>query len=677
MAEQDQPERHGDAESYTHEPNMIGGPVDPPAEPATLYGNVVKLQDTRRVPIVPAWLRNGDQRKAFSRQFLNLALYLIGLHTTRAPKYVGKMAVFAPWGLLVLLGRQLKWATHPDLSALMSAAARSKDLDRGPQIAAKVAAARKARFLALGGEVAGVAAVGSLLWFAAPVWAVYVAVAVAIPVFAWVGRPADKPIIDRVLDGPRFTRLTGEMVRRAVVDLGIGVKEPGQISFPSPGVHKDGPGWLARFNLPGAIVATKVLEKREGLAASLRLPIDQVWPEVGPDHPGQVDLWVGYMPSSRMGQPTWDLAKPNARTSVFDQHPFGTDARQRPISTVLFERNFLIGGQPGSGKSYGARTLATIAALDPTCELKIAEFKGTGDFLDMQHLCSTYAVGVDDEAFQVGIDIIDWALAECERRGTRIRKAKQRGEAPMGKVTPELARKKGSGLHPVFILLDEVHELFGFDKETADKAERAIKRGRALGIIIVLATQIPDSKSLPSNITRCVTVRWCMSVGGQVENDMILGTGAYKRGLSGTAYRPGADAGWGVIVGLAVPGSVRSFFPKPEVAAAIVARATLLRGGIVGDQAEKVKARDMLADVRAVMLPGEPGLPWGVLAERLAELAPETYAGITGDMVREALARYDVPSQNVRAKVAGDWTNLKGVRRDALEEAVQRRAIED
>jgi S-DNA-T family DNA segregation ATPase FtsK/SpoIIIE len=403
--------------------------------------------------------------------------------------------------------------------------------------------------------------------------------------------------------------------------------------------------------------------------------VDQVWPEVGADHPGQVDLWVGYMPSSQMGQPTWPLAKPDARCSVFEPYPFGTDARQRPVSTVLFERNFLIGGQPGSGKSYGARTFATIAALDPTCELKIAEFKGTGDFLDMAHLCSTYAVGVDDEALQTGVEIIDWALAECERRGTRIRKARERGDAPLGKVTPELARKHGSGLHPVVILLDEVHELFAYDKDTAAKAERAIKRGRALGIIIILATQIPDKDSLPPNITRCVTVRWCMSVLGQVENDMILGTGAYKRGLAATVYRPGADAGWGVMVGLERPGSVRSFFPKPAVAAEIIARATALRGGVVGDQGEKVQARDMLADVRTV-LGAEAGLPWDEIARRLETLAPETYAGITGDMVREALKRYDVPSQDVKVKADTGWTNVKGVRRSAVEQAVLKRALE-
>jgi len=76
-------------------------------------------------------------------------------------------------------------------------------------------------------------------------------------------------------------------------------------------------------------------------------------------------------------------------------------------------------------------------------------------------------------------------------------------------------------------------------------------------------------------------------------------------------------------------------------------------------------------------LPGEAGVPWGVLAERLAELAPETYTGITADMVREALARYDVPSQDVSVKVGDDWKNIKGMRRTALDAAEAKRAIED
>ncbi|MFF5201759.1 FtsK/SpoIIIE domain-containing protein [Micromonospora parva] len=663
-----------DDERHIIEADQVGGQVDPADRKAT-FADVVSRTDARR-PIVPAVLRNPDARRALARWSVSYGGHTALYHLTRSPKYAAKVAVYAPRGAWRAGSAVAWWAVGGrENFHLRQEAANKNDPHTWQALNRTRAKESNARWWVVGVAVValvvllgvaqlavGIPAVG---WFAVAVGVVLVA--------ARNGRPADKPIVDRVVTKAAFTKLTGEMVRHAVVALGIGVKEPGQITFPPPGIHKDGPGWLARFNLPGAVVATALLEKRDNLAAALRLPVDQVWPEVGPDHPGQVDLWVGYQPSSKMGQPKWALTADTARTSIFEPNPFATDSRQRPISTVLFQRNFLVGGQPGSGKSYAARTLLTIAMLDPTVELKVAEFKGVGDFLDVEPLCSTYAVGVDDDAFETGSDIIAWALAECERRGKRILEAKKRGEAPEGKVTPELAAKRGSGLHPVFILLDEVHELFAAVPGAAAACERAIKRGRALGIIFCLATQIPDKDSLPPNITRCITTRWCLSVLGQVENDMILGTGAYKRGMTATVYRPGVDAGWGVLVGVDKPGSARSFYPTPEVTAAIVARAGQLRGrAVIGEDVERVEARDMLADARTVLRPGESGAPWAVLAERLAELAPEFYTGITADMVREALAPYGVESQDVKV----GRSNLKGARRTALDNAQQRREIE-
>jgi len=672
--EEDRPRPH-DAESYVEESNTIGGPVDPAPEPATLYGTIVRLQDTRRVPIVPAWLRNADQRRAFVHQFAGLVGYLFLRHLTRSPKYAVKVAYLAPWGLLKLLRRQLRWASHAELTSLMQVAASKNDLDHGAHYADKVAAARKARFSALAAEMFLLAGLFVVMRYAAPAWAQSVVLVALALTLAWVGQPADKPFIDRVLDGPKFTRLTAEMVRNALVVIGVtGIKDPRQLEFPAPGIHREGPGWLARVNLPAGVEATSVMEKRTALSSALRLPVDQIWPDKGPDHDGQLDLWVGYMPSSKMGQPTWELTRRNAQTSVFELEPFATDARQRVVGTVLFETNYLVAGQPGSGKTYGARALATIGLLDPTAELKIAEFKGTGDFLDFQPFCSTYVVGVDDEAFQTGREIIAWSLAECERRGKRILAAKKRGEAPLGKVTPELAARKGSGLHPIVIVLDEVHELFAAYPDAADDAERAIKRGRALNIIYIIATQIPDKTSLPPNIVRCVTIRWAMSLGGQMENDMVLGTGAYKAGLSATVYRPKIDAGWGIVKGLEKPGSLRSFFPKPEQIAAIMARAAELRGTTPVSSAdeEKIQARDMLADAWSVLQTGESGMPWEVLAERLAAMWPEFYAGITAEMVRESLARYNVPTQDVKV----GRKNIKGARRTAIDAALLARQID-
>lgn len=681
MAERDLDDgQEPDAETYVIEPEQFGGPVDPPDEHRTLYANVVQRRDEQLRPIVPAEWRNPDQRRDVLRWMSWYGWYQARFHAVRLPKYAGKTAIWTPVGAGRGLARAVRWASAEEGNwHLRQEAARRNQpemwlaLDRHRQ---RSAGWRWWLF----GAGALVLAVGMvLLTTVAPWWWRWLAVCVAAPVLARLGRPADKPITDRVSTGPRFTKLTAEMVRNALCTIGLSrIKDPGDLRFAEPGIHRDGPGWLARVNLPAGVDVSEVLEKRRHLSSALRLPVDQVWPAAGPEHAGQLDLWVGYLPASKMGQPRWSLASPAARTSVFDAHEFGTDQRQRPVPTVLFARNFLIGGVPGSGKSYGARTLAIIAALDPTAELKICEFKGTADFGDLAPLCSTYACGVDDEAFATGAELLRWGLAEAERRGKRIRAAKARGEAPHGKVTPELAARPGSGLHPIVIVIDEAHELFGDSEhgaEAAVNAERLIKRGRALAMIVILATQIPDRKSLPSNITRCVTVRWCMAVQDQVANDMILGTGAYKRGLTGTAYRPGEDAGWGIVTGLAEPTAVRSQFPDEATTKAIIARATALRGGEpVGTDIGRMPARDVLGDVMRVFAHlGRPGVSWQQMAELLAGEHPEAYGSHSAESLSALVRAAGVPSVDV--KVEG--RALKGCRRAEVQTAIARREVAD
>jgi S-DNA-T family DNA segregation ATPase FtsK/SpoIIIE len=668
-----------DAETYGVVPPSPGGPIDPPDEHRTLYANVVQRRDEPLRPIVPAEWRNRNQRRQVLRWMAWYAGYLARFHGLRTPKYAGKAALWAPVGAVRLVGRQVRWWWLLEQHQLRQDAARRNDVDAYLKLHQEAKATRAWRGGVLAVEAVALTVAGVLLATVAPWWLVAPVVLVAVLVLARLGRPADKPITDRVSTGPQFTKLTGEMVRTALVALGISrIKEPGDLSFPPPGIHRDGPGWLARVNLPAGVEVTEVLERRGRLSSALRLPVDQVWPTAGPEHAGQLDLWVGYLPSSKMGQPRWSLASPTARTSVFDLHEFGTDQRQRPVKTALFAQNFLVGGRPGSGKSFGARTLATIAALDPTCELKIIEYKGTGDFLDFEPLCSTYTCGLSDQDFATGASVLTWGLAEAERRGERIRKAYERGEAPERKVTPELARRPGSGLHPVFILIDEAHELFGDDEHGGGAKSAAIrlaKRGRALGITLVICTQIPDKDSLPTALTRCIGIRWCMAVPDQVANDQILGTGAYKRGLTGTAYRPVLDAGWGIMLGLAEPTAVRSQYPDPATTRAILARATALRGGEpVGTDVDTVPVRDVLDDVlRVFAYLGRPGVTWQQLAELLATEHPEAYGSHSQESLSALVRAAGVPTVDVKS----DGKGLKGCKRTDVEAAVRKREITD
>ena len=146
------------------------------------------------------------------------------------------------------------------------------------------------------------------------------------------------------------------------------------------------------------------------------------------------------------------------------------------------------------------------------------------------------------------------------------------------------------------VFVDEIQELFTFGKtgkEAGETAEKCIKLFRALGIILLLGTQIPDKDSLPTGITRNINTRFCLSVADQVANDMILGTSAYKLGYRATVFEPGTEAGWGILAGMGKPGARRSFY-------------------IDNDQAARVMARAIEARAAAGVLPepaGRPGPP--------------------------------------------------------------------
>jgi S-DNA-T family DNA segregation ATPase FtsK/SpoIIIE len=648
------------------------GDGDDDGEPLQVYATITGRSVDERRPILPAWARSRRDFEAAARWWTGHVWYVTRYHAWHTPQYAARLLRWTPRGLYVSTRAALRWTFDAEQAPLR----KQQIVKNDPEMYLALTRERDKHvrrrlpvFLAGGVTTLGTAAAAALL---VPSPWQQLAAAGAAALLGRAGRPADRPIVGPAVVTSRFRKLTAEQVREALCVIGVaGIKDPAQITFPFA-IHRDGPGHLARVNLPRGVQAVKVCEARGALSSALRLPLDQVWPSVGPDHDGQLDLWVGYLPASKMRQPKWSLTADNARTSVFEPADFGSDQRQRPVGTELFQRNWLIGGVPGSGKSYFARALALAACLDPTTEFKIAEFKGTGDFTDFDDagLCSEYYCGVDDEALEGGARIIAWGLAEAEKRGKRIKKFRKEGRAPEGKVTPELAAA-GVGLHPVIILIDEAHELL-VDKEVAAAAERLIKRGRALNLIVILATQIPDKKSVPPNITRCVTMRACLAVQDHIANDMILGTGAYRSGITATAYRPGIDAGWAMVTGLERPTAVRSQFPTNEQAAKILARASQLRGGqIIGSDGADAPRLDILFDVQRVWPAGRPGMHWQRLAELLAEQRPELYEGVTAESVSALLRGLDVPSVDVK----DDGRVLKGCRREAVDVALERREL--
>ncbi|OHV44903.1 cell division protein FtsK [Pseudofrankia sp. BMG5.36] len=640
-----------DRESVAVEPAPLGVPVDPSDETAVPAGRVRPV----RAPIVPAWLRSRVAVRTAARQTSRNVGYAAGFHALRAPKYALLTVWWAMVGGFRLVGRLLRWASAEEGNwALRQDAARRNDTAAWLQLDRARQRQSTTRWPILGISTVLVLVAYLVVWFGPWPSLVRLAVLVGTVVgLARLGRPADRPILDRVTNGPAYRKLTAELVRRALTSIGLAginsavAKDPGAISFPVE-IHRDGPGHLAIVDLPYGVEAAEVVARRGRLASGLRLPLDQVWPEPSPGHTGRLALWVGHEPASKMRPPAWPLIR-SGKVDVFEPFAFATTPRMTTVCVSLMFRNWLFGGQPGSGKTFALRLLVAAAALDPRAEIRGYELKGVGDFADFEPVLAEYGNGFDEATIERAAGMVDWVYAECQRRSERIDYYRARGMAPEGKVTPQLASLKGSGLHPLVVFIDEAQELFvsRWGKAAGETLERAIKLGRALGVIILLGTQIPDKDSLPTGITRNVNSRFCLSVADQTANDMILGTSAYKNGYRATVFEPVTEAGWGILAGFGKPGADRSFYVAGPDLVRVVARAVELRAeaGTLPTPAERTRTTevlDVLADVAAVWPLGEDKVWNDTLCSLLAEHRPDAYTGWKPAQLTAALTPHGI-----------------------------------
>src|SRR5262249_37322385 len=143
-----------------------------------------------------------------------------------------------------------------------------------------------AMFVGLGSALA--------MYVLAPDWLQAVSASAVVMALGSVGRKADDPVIHRAVEIPTATKLTSDIVLRALGALGIPAINQAQakgrdgFEFTAP-ITRDGPGWRAEGNLPYGVTVTDVIERRERLASGLRRPLGCVWPEaVSDEHTGRL-----------------------------------------------------------------------------------------------------------------------------------------------------------------------------------------------------------------------------------------------------------------------------------------------------------------------------------------------------------------------------------------------------
>ncbi|MFF0033511.1 cell division protein FtsK [Streptomyces avermitilis] len=668
---------------------MVDGPA--PAGP----GLMDRLRSGQRREVIPAWARSKPEFVTALGWLGGYAWHTTAFHAVRLPWYSVRLAFQAPAGIAKFIGSTMRWVADTEGDPLRQVAARRENVEEYLKLSRQRDNRVKLRsLLLLFGLVLG-PVLALVLFVLAPTWLEVLALAVLTAGFGFLGAPSDKPVISRAVVTTEVERLTSGIVERALGALGIAeinkalAKGGEGIKFPAP-ITRDGPGWRADVDLPYGVTVPDILDRREKLASGLRRPLGCVWPEpVTDEHAGRMVLWVGDRALNKVPSPTWPLAK-SGTASLFKPLPFGTDQRGRNVDLTLMYDNILIGAMPGMGKTFSLRTPLLAAALDVLAELLVWELKGTGDLDPLKKVAEDYGSGPDDETAAAALDSIRYVYKDLERRA-KVISSLPKDKCPENKVTPALAANRSLGLHPLVLAIDECQELFShekYGKEAGSLCTAIIKRGRALGVILLLATQRPDKDSLPPAISANVGTRFCLRVMGQIENDMILGTSNYKNGIRATSFTK-SDKGIGYLVGAADdPQIVRGYYMDNPAADAICERARrarieagTLRGMAAGVAPERREAVDPLLDDILAVVAADEAKPWNdVTVDRLAELRPEKY-GAWGEMapadkarqLTTALKPYGVTTGQVARRISGKTVNRTGFERAHIITAIAER----
>jgi DNA segregation ATPase FtsK/SpoIIIE-like protein len=303
--------------------------------------------------------------------------------------------------------------------------------------------------------------------------------------------------------------------------------------------------------------------RREELAACMRVRDVRVLRD--PKNAAEADVvLVRRDPFESVAPMLWPCADAT-ELSLWEPIPVGIDEFGETVAIDLAERNVLVGGEPGAGKSVALSTLIAVAALDPGTRVwlldgKIVELAAWAPVAER-------AVGPDgDDALAVL-----WELREV--MDTRYRDLLARG-------LRKIRRDEDLPLH--LVVVDEL----AFYLTLPDKAQRQefaellrdlVARGRAAGVIVCAATQKPGADVVPSALRDLFGFRLALRCTTPQASDTILGQGWASNDADASTI-PGAQRGVGFLLAEGErPVKFRGYYLDDQAMAAIASRGVARR----------------------------------------------------------------------------------------------------
>ena len=406
--------------------------------------------------------------------------------------------------------------------------------------------------------------------------------------------------------------------------------------------HRQGKGWAITVDLPATRKAADVIKSRDALASALavdevQLIVERVRGRGG--HAGRVAMWVADE-DPYAGPPLPTPLRTAERWDAWVPVPFGRDARGRPVALPLVWTSLLVGAIPRQGKTFATRLPAAGLILDPYTRLYVFDGKGGKDWKAAEQVAYRFVCGDDPAHVEAVRDGLVELVAETQTRFARMGELPDE-VCPESKITPQISRNPALDMPITAVIIDEVQVFLedptrqdvGARKTTigayiADLLTYLAKKGPAAGIIVILATQRPDSTTMPPRLRAVLGSRFALRVMDWRDSNIILGEQMNTRGYDSSKLLP-SHKGVGILrpdgeteTGAEVLAmTVRShYMPNPEWRAicergrALREAAGTLAGHAAGESAQPIDAAAAIKALGSTVTAADPDEAHGMMS---------------------------------------------------------------
>jgi S-DNA-T family DNA segregation ATPase FtsK/SpoIIIE len=338
------------------------------------------------------------------------------------------------------------------------------------------------------------------------------------------------PPLHLLMDDPEFVQdqqfihETALKIEKTLIDFGIPARVIGFRAGPSITQYAVEPGFIEKTNIDGNLIKQKIrVSQISALNKDLALALSASRLRIEAPVPGQ--SFVG------IEVPNPDIHPVRLR-SILESPQFkkitsplalglGRDVSGQPVVADLSAMpHLLIAGTTGSGKSVCITSLALglvmnntpdqlkLAMLDPKM-VELVRFNG------LPHLLGK----VETEPERM-LAVLQWTIAEMDRRYRLLEKAKVREISAYNLVAPE---RKEDPLPRIVVFIDELADLMmSAPEQTEYSLVRLAQLARAVGIHLIVATQRPSTDILTGLIKANFPARIAFSVASMMDSRVIL-----------------------------------------------------------------------------------------------------------------------------------------------------------